>query len=209
MLFIYFLSNKCRTRKSNFANKMSKLTYSYGARRSSRSLWSRSKRMDTSSSHENCNCFISNNPSGSSRHFENTFKVIEKKRNSSTIKRASSLSSILEEPPTSLDLELEVIDRLRDLNASENSATNCDFKHLLEKRIEDGEESVQKIYFLSKDRTGATTLRMKFVNSLNNLSSSIRNGISGKFFINIFRHCNSLHLLSFLQRLKRFVMMIK
>lgn len=164
---------------------MSKISYSYGARRSSRSSWSLKKnRMDTSVSHDkNCNCFISKNPSGSSRHFENTLKVIEKKRSQSTIKRASSLSSILEEPPTSLDLELEVIDRLRELNASENSASNCDFKNLLEKRVED-DENVQKIYFLAKDRNGATTLRMKFVNSLNNLSSSIRNGINGKF-INI------------------------
>lgn len=159
---------------------MSKLSYSYGARRSSRSSWSFKKRMDTSITHDkNCNCFISKNPSGSSRHFENTLKVIEKR---STIKRASSLSSILEEPPTSLDLELEVIDRLRELNSSENSASNCDFKNLLEKRIED-DENVQKIYFLAKDRTGATTLRMKFVNSLNDLSSSIKNGINGKFIV--------------------------
>lgn len=161
---------------------MSKISYSYGARRSSRSS---NKKMDTSSCHENCNCFISNNPSGSSRHFENTLKVIEKKRNSSTLKRASSLSSILEEPPTSLDLELEVIDRLRELNSSEKSASNCVLKHLLEKRVDD-DECVQKIYFLAKDRSGATTLRMKFINSLNNLSSSIKNGISGKCGIYLF-----------------------
>jgi hypothetical protein len=135
--------------------------------------------MDTSVSHDkNCNCFISNSPSGSSRHFENTLKVIEKKRNNN-IKRASSLSSILEEPPTSLDLELQAIDRLRELN--ENGASNCDFKSLLEKRVVEDDEEVQKIYFLAKDRMGATTLRMKFVNSLNNLSSSIKSGISGKF----------------------------
>lgn len=164
---------------------MSKISYSYGARRSSRSSWSQKNRMDTNVSHnKNCSCFISNNPSGSSRHFENTLKVIEKKRNQSTIKRASSLSSILEEPPTSLDLELEVIDRLRELKSNENSALNCDFINLLEKRIE-GDKDVQEIYFLAKDRNGATTLRMKFINSLNNLSSSIKNGINGKL-VNIF-----------------------
>lgn len=138
--------------------------------------------MEAKSSHENCNCFISDNPSGSSRHFENTLRVIERKRNQSAIKRASSLSSILEEPPTALDLELEVIERLRELNSSE-SASECNLKNFLEKHVVNEEENVQKIYFLSKDRTGATSLRMKFIHSLNNLSSSIKNGINGKFFI--------------------------
>lgn len=159
---------------------MSKLSYSYAVKR-----FSRKKKMEnsaTSSSHENCNCFISNNPSSSSRHFENTLKVIDKKRNNN-IKRASSLSSILEEPPTSLDIELEVIERLKELKTNENSALNknSDFKGLLERKLDVKNENDEAIYFLSKDRNGATTLRMKFINSLNNLSSSIRNGINGKF----------------------------
>ena len=131
--------------------------------------------MENNALHESCNCFISNNPSGSSRHFENTLKVIEKKKS----KRPSNLTSILEEPPSSLELELEVLSRLRDLNSAENGAKNFDFKHFFEKRFESEPENVQKIYFLSKNRTGATTLRMKFVNSLNHLSDSIKNGING------------------------------
>lgn len=161
---------------------MSKMSYSYGVKRFARNR----KRMEnsgtSSSSHENCSCFISTNPSGSSRHFENTLKVIDKKR-TNNIKRASSLSSILEEPPSSLDIELEVIDRLRELKSNENncSALNSDFKGLLERKLDDEKENNEAIYFLSKDRNGATTLRMKFVNSLNNLSSSIRNGINGNY----------------------------
>lgn len=155
---------------------MSKMSYSYGVKKNSRR-----KRMEnsaTSSAHENCGCFISNNPSSSSRHFENTLKVIEKKRNSS-IKRASSLSSILEEPPSSLDIELEVIDRLKEFKSVENS-TNSEIRNLIERKLDEtSSDDKESIYFLARDRNGATTLRMRFVNSLNTLSSSIKNGING------------------------------
>lgn len=157
---------------------MSKLSYSYGVKRRSKR---RMENSATSSSHDNCSCFISNSPSSSSRHFENTLKVLEKKRNNSNIKRASSLSSILEEPPSSLDIELEVIDRLKELKSSESDLKKF-LERKLDKNVADNDEdsaSDQKIYFLSKDQSGATTLRMKFVNSLNNLSSSIKSGING------------------------------
>lgn len=159
---------------------MSKMTYSYGVKKNTRK-----KRMEdsaTSSAHENCGQFISKSPSGASRHFENTFKVIEKKRNSS-IKRASSLSSILEEPPSSLDIELEVLDRLKELKSGENSTNSSSelIRSLLERKLDEKSDDKETIYFLSKDRNGATTLRMKFINSLNNLSSSIRSGINGNF----------------------------
>jgi hypothetical protein len=155
---------------------MSKLSYSYGVKRSKK----RMENSATSSSHDNCSCFISNSPSSSSRHFENTLKVLEKKRNNSNIKRASSLSSILEEPPSSLDIELEVIDRLKELKSSESDLKKF-LERKLDKNVDDNQDSAsdQKIYFLSKDQSGATTLRMKFVNSLNNLSSSIKSGING------------------------------
>lgn len=168
---------------------MSKMTYSYGVKKNSRK-----KRMEnsaTSSAHENCGCFITKNPGSSSRHFENTLKVIEKKRNSS-IKRASSLSSILEEPPSSLDIELEVIDRLKELKSGEIS-TSSELRNLLERKLDETAcDDKESIYFLSKDRSGATTLRMKFVNSLNNLSSSIRNGINGNSSI-LFREIYNHH----------------
>lgn len=182
---------------------MSKLSYSYGVKK-----FSRRKRMEnsaTSSCHENCSCFISNNPSTSSRHFENTFKVIEKKHNKNNLKKASSLSSILEEPPSSLEIELEVIDRLREKLKSDESSVNSDIKNLLERTLDENSENNKKdeaIYFLSKDRSGATTLRMKFVNSLNNLSSSIKNGINGNSKVSFFSSAISILSLNFFFRTK-------
>jgi hypothetical protein len=136
-----------------------------------------------SSSHDNCGCFISNNPGNSSRHFDNTFQVVLNKRKS--LKQANYLSSIKEEPPSLLELELEVASRLRDLQKSVDTSNNTSVKEnsdIVNDKNDDG-----YIYFLTRNRDGATSLRMKFINSLSNLSSSIKNGINGKFLL---KNCN-------------------
>ena len=132
----------------------------------SRSDISNNSRLTPSSSHENCNCFVSTNPGSSSRHFENTLKVLDKKRN---FRKTFSLSSIREEPQSFLDLELEIADRLREIK--EKSAI-----HLSRLNLEEDDDGI--IYFMSRDRSGSTNLKMRFVNSLSNLSTMIRNGIN-------------------------------
>jgi len=146
-------------------------------------------RLTQSSSHENCSCFVSTNPSSSSRHFENTLKVLDKKRN---FRKTFSLSSIREESQTFLDLELEIADRLRELK--EKSAISLS-------RLNLDEDDDGIIYFMSRDRSGSTNLKMRFVNSLSNLSTMIRNGINkindnGKFCLEkisnnniVYMHC--------------------
>ncbi|KAG5676819.1 hypothetical protein PVAND_006626 [Polypedilum vanderplanki] len=125
-------------------------------------------KMTISSSHENCNCFISNTPGSSSRHFENTLKVLDKKRNLS--RKTISLSSIREEPQSLLDLEFDIAERLRELRERNSISLN--------KLNEIANEDDDIIYFMSRDRNGSTNLKMKFVNSLSNLSTMIRNGIN-------------------------------
>jgi hypothetical protein len=107
--------------------------------------------------------------------------VLDKKRGGGgNLRKASSLSNIPEEPPhTALDLELEIVDRLREIR--EKYPTNPN----LSKIPDDDDEYDRKvssndeiIYFLSRDRNGKTNLKMRFVNSLSNLSTIIRNGIN-------------------------------
>lgn len=145
----------------------------------SKSDLNNNSRLTQSTSHENCNCFVSTNPGSSSRHFENTLKVLDKKRN---FRKTFSLSSIREESQSFLDLELEIADRLRELK--EKSAISLS-------RLNLDEDDDGIIYFMSRDRTGSTNLKMRFVNSLSNLSTIIRNGINkindnGKFYIFFF-----------------------
>lgn len=134
-------------------------------------------KMTSSSSHENCSCFVSNSPGSSSRHFDNTLKVLEKK--SKFLRKTFSLSSICEEPPIDpLDLEFDIAERLRELRESHAIS--------LSKLNEISDEDDGIIYFMSRDRSGTTNLKMRFVNSLSNLSTLIRNGINkindnGKF----------------------------
>lgn len=128
-------------------------------------------RLTSSSSHENCSCFVSTNPGSSSRHFQNTLTVLEKKRNG--FRKTFSLSSIREEPRTALDLELEAASRLRELR--EKCAISLTKLNNLD---DDDDDDNEIIYFMSRDRTGSTNLKMRFVNSLSNLSTIIRNGIN-------------------------------
>lgn len=60
---------------------------------------------------------ISKNPGNSSNNFENTIKLLENqvKRKRGALRHCSSLSSITEEPPSYLELELEARDRLRNI----------------------------------------------------------------------------------------------
>lgn len=134
-------------------------------------------RLTSSSSHENCTCFVSNNPGQSSRHFENTLKVLERKKNTN-FRKTFSLSSIREEPKTALELELQVSERLRELK--EKCAISLS-------KLNSFDEDDEIIYFMSRDRNGSTNLKMRFVNSLSSLSTMIRTGINqindnGKFF---------------------------
>lgn len=121
----------------------------------------------TCSSHENCNCFVSSNPGSSSRHFENTLKVLEKK--GSSFRRTISLSSIREES-SALDLELQISDRLRELKEK------CAISLSKLNNLDEDDDDI--IYFMSRDRNGSTNLKMRFVNSLSNLSTIIRTGIN-------------------------------
>lgn len=125
-----------------------------------------SDRLSTSSSHEDCSCYVSKNPGSSSRHFENTFKVLDKKK---IVRKASSLSSISEEPQTSLELELEIVDRLREIREEKFKSVNTNGET---------ENDNEIIYFMSRDRHGTPNLKMRFVNSLSSLSTIIRNGIN-------------------------------
>jgi hypothetical protein len=133
--------------------------------------------LTVSSSHDNCNCFVSNNPGSSSRHFDNTLKVLEKKRNLN--RKATNLCSIREEPPSLLDLEFDIAERLHELRESSSGTLS---------RLDSADDGI--IYFMSRDRNGSTNLKMRFVNSLSNLSTMIRNGINkindnGKSILNL------------------------
>lgn len=102
--------------------------------------------------------FVSKSPENSSAGFANTFRILENQIQRNKLMKHSSLSSISEEEPSFLELELAARSRLKEMCDTSSSAAidqslnNKQFKY----------DNVQNyIYHVGRNRSGLLTLKPK------------------------------------------------
>lgn len=105
---------------------------------------------------ESVGFMVTKNPHNSSAGYANTFRILESQIRRNKLMKHSSLSSISEEEPSFLDLELAARSRLKEMcDSSSQIATESltrQFKY----------DNVQNyIYHVSKSRSGLLTLKPK------------------------------------------------
>lgn len=103
--------------------------------------------------------FVTKTPGNSSSGYANTFRILENQIKRKQLKQSSSgLCSIIEEEPSFLELELAAQSRLSELcdNVANSESTISLNQHL------NKYENVQNyIYFVSKSKNGALSLKPK------------------------------------------------
>jgi hypothetical protein len=101
--------------------------------------------------------FVSKSPENSSAGFANTFRILENQIQRKKLMKHSSLSSISEEEPSFLELELAAISRLKELCDTSSSAAIESLNDQFNKY-----DNVQNyIYHVGKSRSGFLTLKPK------------------------------------------------
>lgn len=112
---------------------------------------SRRKRDDEHSKNGD-SLFVSKSPENSSAGFANTFRILENQIQRNKLMKHSSLSSISEEEPSFLELELAARSRLKELCDTKIESLNEQFKY----------DNVQNyIYHVGRSRSGLLTLKPK------------------------------------------------
>lgn len=119
----------------------------------------RRKRNDDEHSKNGDELFVTKSPESSSAGFANTFRILENQIQRNKLMKHSSLSSISEEEPSFLELELAARSRLKELcdTSSSSSAANESLKNEQFKF-----DNVQNyIYHVGRSRSGLLTLKPK------------------------------------------------
>lgn len=103
---------------------------------------------------------VSKNPHNSSAGYANTFRILESQLARNKLLKHSSLSSISEEEPSFLDLELAARSRLKEMMCDTANSVISPATESLTRQFKF--DNVQNyIYHVSRSRTGMLTLKPK------------------------------------------------
>lgn len=102
---------------------------------------------------------VSSNPHSSSAGYANTFRILESQIARNKLLKHSSLSSISEEEPSFLDLELAARSRLKEMCDTSNSNFTSATESLTRQFKFDDIQNY--IYHVSRSRSGLLTLKPK------------------------------------------------